>query len=182
MAMFGSKSINRAQKAQVFSAELVLASGFFIAAFVALYMAWYSMYWSYVEEQSDNDMKTVLFSIADMAVLSPGSPSNWEATAKENASSFGFATAPNRLSDSKLSVLQSLNSTQYYSVKEGMGAGRFDVYINVGNSTGTFYAFGIPASQNASMASAFSVQRMALLNDSIATVYVQVWRTKVRAT
>ncbi len=169
------------KKGQVFSAELVVASGIFIAAFVLLYMAWYSMYWSYVEEQSDNDMKTVLFGIADMAVLSPGDPSNWEATVKESANSFGFANAPNRLSDGKLSALQSLNATQYYAVKEGMGAGRFDVYVNVSNSTDSLYAFGIPASQNSSMVQSFSTSRLALLNDSMVTFYVQVWRNRVRA-
>lgn len=167
---------------QVFSAELVMASGFFIAAFVALYMAWNSMYWSFIEEQNDISLKTVLFGIADMAVMSPGEPTNWESSAMENASSIGLAFSPGRLSSAKLAALQSLNTTQYDSVKERMGAGSSDVFISVADSVSTLYSFGTPADSNTSMVSAFSTQRLALLNGNIVTVNVQVWRSKVRAT
>ncbi len=157
--------------------ELVIASIFFIVAFAITYSAWYSMQVSYAEAQADLEMQTALLTISDAAVMAPGEPSNWESTAKENANSFGLAVGANRLSEGKLSALQSLNSSYYYLVKEKMGAGRFEVYINTSNPSGTLYQFGAPIvfSNNTVQA---STKRLAMINDSIVTVFVQVWRTK----
>lgn len=165
---------------QLFSSELVVASCFFIMALVIFTMTWYSMVNSYNEEQQDQQMQSVLLGVSDSLVLSPGDPSNWESSALENANSFGLASAPNRISDNKAAALQSLNATRYHRVKENMGAGQYDVYVSISNSTATLYQFGRRANSSNSLVQPFSNERLALLNDSVVQVYVQVWRAKGR--
>jgi hypothetical protein len=167
-------------RAQLFSSELVLASCFFIMALVIFTMTWYSMVNSYGEEQADQQMQSVLLGVSDSLVLSPGDPSNWESSVLEDASSFGLAAAPNRISGNKAATLQSLNATQYHRVKENMGVGQYDIYISISNFTSAIYQFGRRANSSNSLVQSFSNERLALLNDSIVRVYVQVWRQKGR--
>lgn len=167
------------KRGQLFSSELVIASGFFIIAIVIFYMTYTSLASAYYEEQQDTQMQSVLLGISDSLVLSPGDPANWEASAKENASSFGLAYSPNRLSESKIAALQSLNSS-YQTVRVRMGAGAYDLYLSVSNSTSVLYSFGLRANSSNSLVQSLSNERLALLNDSTVQVYVQVWRTKGR--
>ncbi len=168
---------NTETKGQLFSVELVLASAVFMGALVAFVLVWNSMSAAYNEEQADLQMQTSLLGISDMAVLSPGYPANWETGVLGNASSFGLATSPNVLSGAKAGALQSLNSS-YLDMKERMGAGRFDVFLSIGNSTGTFYTFGYAPDLNDTTVKAISSQRVALLNGSAVSVKVQLWRIK----
>ena len=171
-------------KGQIFSTELVLASGVFIAALVAFVFVWNSMSDNYQEGQQDMEMQTVLQGISDSLVLSPGYPTNWEAAATGGASSivlatssFGLADSPNGISGAKAAELQALNSS-YLDVKERMGAGRFDVFVSIGDTNRTFYTFGYAPDLNDTTVRAISEQRPALLNGSAVTLKVQVWRIR----
>ncbi len=168
------------KKAQIFSAELVIASALFIGALMLFVAIWAAMHSAYSEEKMEREMQTVLFGISDMLVLSPGEPSGWEQSEMENASAIGLATRSNRLSPTKFSKLESLNATNYQDIKESMGAGRFDIYIALNNSTALLYSFGISADLNNSTTLAISTERLVLMNDSIATLKVQVWGKKGR--
>ncbi|VVC00624.1 Uncharacterised protein [uncultured archaeon] len=174
---------NRGRKGQMFSAELVVASSLFIVAIVLFVLMWNGMRASYVAEEADYEMQSTLVSVSDTLVLSPGEPSGWEGAELENASQFGLAESQNSLVAGKLSALQALNATQYYKVKEGMGAGKFDVYISLSNSTGTLlgdyplYAFGIAPNASDPSIRAASLQRLASLNGTPVTLTVQLWRT-----
>ncbi len=166
-------------KGQMVSTELVICSSIFMAALVVFLFAWNTISTAYYEEQASRDMETALAGISDMAVLSPGSPSNWEFSVLSNANSFGFATSPNVLSQGKLAALTELNGS-YSSVKEKLGAGRFDISISVLDADGNAlpYGFGQGAStQNYSVVSA-SVERLALLGGQPARLQVQLWRLK----
>ena len=126
-------------------------------------------------------MQGALISISDSAVLSPGNPADWEYTSLQNASSYGFASSRNVLSSQKLGSLQALNSSYYDTVRERMGAGRFELSISVVDSGGsTLYSFGkAPDAGNETVSSA-SAERLALLDDGVVTLKVQLWRRKAR--
>jgi len=168
-----------AMKGQLLSTEVVLAFSMFLAALVVFLLSWSFISYSFASQEEELQMQLALSGISDALVLSPGDPSDWESTVKENASSFGLASEKNVLSDQKLSALQSLNQTQYDAVREKMGAGRHQVYIEARSGNGTlFYSFGRKSGQmNGSIASVTS-ERMAILNDSIAILKVEIWRQK----
>ena len=166
-------------KGQMFTTELVLASAIFIAAIVIFVSIWNSMLTSYFEEQRDREMQVALNGISNMLVLSPGSPTNWEAGVLGNANAFGLASSPNVISHAKFAALQNLNSS-YLSMKEKLGAGRFDLFMSLNNSTNTLYRFGLMGDSNDSSVKILRGSRLALLNDSVVTLNVQVWRTKGR--
>ena len=165
------------KKGQIFTTELVLSASIFMAALVAFVLVWNSMASTYYEEQRELEMQTSLIGISDMIALTPGYPSNWEVRAMENASSFGLATSPNVISGAKAGALQSLEYA-YPTVKEHMGAGRFDVFLNISNSSNTLYTFGNPPDLNDSTVKVISSRRIALLNGSEVSVMVQAWRVK----
>ena len=167
------------KKGQMFSTELVLASAIFIAAIVIFVSIWNSMLISYLEEQKSREMQVSLIGISDMLVLTPGYPTNWEADVLGNASAFGLAGSPNVISPGKALALQNLNGS-YLSVKEKMGAGRFDIFLSLNNSSSTFYTFGRRGDANDSTVQILRTSRLALLNGSAVTVNMQVWREKGR--
>jgi len=178
MGFGGSARVHDVKKGQMFSTELVLASAIFITGLIVFVSVWNSMLQTYFDEEADRELQTALLGISDMAVLSSGQPSSWEASALENASAFGLASSPNVISPSKASALQSLNASHYNTVKERMGAGRFGVFMSVNNSSSTFYRFGTIGDSNDSTVKILRASRLALLNNSVVTVNVQVWRTR----
>lgn len=169
------------KKGQMFSTELVIASAIFIAGIVLLVSFWNSLIAVYAEGQADVDMQTAALGISDMFALSAGVPSNWEAAVVDNASAFGLASSPNVISGAKFGALQALNATSYLSLKEKMGAGKFDVYAELNNSTVRVYRFGIPGNLSDGLVKGYNVNRLVLLNDSIYTLRVQVWRNRGNA-
>ena len=169
----------KSSKGQMISTELVISASLFMAALVVFLYAWNTISAAYYEEQASRDMETALAGISDMAVLSPGSPPDWEYSALSNASSFGFSTSPGVLSRSKLAALPSLNQS-YSSVKEKLGAGRFDISISVLDADGNAlpYAFGQEGSALNDSVVSSSTERLALLDGQPARRRVQLWRLK----
>lgn len=169
---------SRASRGQIISAELVIASSIFLASLAVFLLAWNSIFFSYSEEKADQQMQLALLGISDTLVLSPGQPADWESGAMQNASAIGLADSKSVLSEAKLAALESLNSSYYTQVKESMGAGALDVFIRVSLGSEELYSFGRPADLSASSVSAASVDRLAMLNGSVADVKVQLWRMK----
>ncbi len=165
-------------KGQLLSSEIILAMCLFLGALIAFMLAWNAIFASYAQEQYDRQMQVALVGISDMAVLSPGDPADWEISAQARANAFGLAQSPGVLSLQKLAALQSLNSS-YDDVREGIGAGPFDLYIEADDSTGTArYSFGKAADPQDSGTDSLSVERLALLDGSPATLKVQLWRKR----
>jgi hypothetical protein len=167
------------KKGQLVSTELVICISIFMAALVIFLLSWTSISASYYEEQADRDMEVALIGISDMAVLSPGSPPDWESTTVTESNAFGFARSRNVLSPNKLAALAVLDG-YYETVKERMGAGKFGLSITVVSpaSGSTLYSFGKAVSSLNTTVSSISAERLALLDDEPVRVKVQVWRQK----
>ncbi len=171
--------LNGTRKGQILSTEIILALSLFMGSIVVFILAWGYISSSYFSEQADRQMQVALIGISDAAVLTPGDPADWETNARENASSFGFASSRNIISAQKLSALQSLNTSYYDRVRERMGAGRFELYLEVRDTAGnSLYRFGKQAGISTNSTAALSIDRLALLNDSLATLRIQLWRNK----
>ncbi|MCX6770337.1 MAG: hypothetical protein NT051_06740 [Candidatus Micrarchaeota archaeon] len=166
-------------RAQMLSTDLIISLSLFLAAMLIFLFIWSSISYSYWEQRSELDMQTALISIADAQALSPGIPSDWEVSSQENATSFGLAVSKNVLAGEKVRKMQSLFHSDYSLMKERAGAGRFDVFISISDSSGaTLYSFGRLANFTDRQISSASAQRLCLLDGQTVTLKVMLWRTK----
>jgi hypothetical protein len=168
-------------RGQIFSTELMVSISVFLGALIAFLFVWNSMHGNYAEEQSDARMQVALIGISDAAVMSPGNPADWDITAGENASSFGFAVERGVLSPSKLYSMQGYFAANYSDMKYKMGAGGYELFVEVKDTLGNqLYAFGSRAPEGNSSISALGTDRLALIGGELAKVHVEVWREKGR--
>ena len=170
-------------RGQMFSTEIILSFSLFMAALVVFLFVWNSLSNSYAEEQSDRRMEVSLLGIADMCVLSPGDPQDWEQLpAPQNANAFGLASSRNVLSSSKLSALQSLFTSDPANTTMKMGAGGYGLFLEVTDTSGTvLYNFGQAADASNTSISQIGANRLAILDNDVVNVRVQVWRVKGQA-
>ena len=172
----------KGMKGQIFSMEMMVSFSVFLGAIIIFLFVWNTMYNNYVEEQSDNKMQVALIGISDSAVMSPGDPSNWDMASGMNASSYGFASSRNILSPSKLYAMQGYFAANYAGMKDKMGAGGYDLFIDVKDTNGNiYYSFGSLADTANQSISAISAERLALMDDEIVSLRVQLWRIKGRS-
>ena len=169
-------------KGQLFSTEMMVSFSVFLGAIIIFLFVWNTMYNNYVEEQSDNKMQVVLIGVSDAAVMSKGDPANWDVTVGRHANSYGFASSRNTLSPSKLYTMQGYFATNYTEMKDKLGAGGYDLFIDVKDTAGnTYYSFGSLADTTNQSISAITAERLALMNDAIVNLRVQLWRVKGRS-
>lgn len=174
--------IHDRRKGQMFSTEIIISFSLFLAALLIFLFVWNTIYNSYIEEQNDQRMEVSLLGISDMCVLSPGDPQDWELTAGQNASAFGLASSRNVLSDEKLSAMQALFAANQSLMDEKLGAGGYGLYIEVAAENGTvLYDLGQAADPANISISQVTEDRLAILDNNVVNVKVQVWRVKGRA-
>lgn len=165
-------------KGQILSLEVIVTFSFFLAAILIFIVSWNAIFATYQQEAALRQMQTSLVGISDMLVMSPGDPADWEVNAMGSASSFGLATTRGILSRQKIIALQSLNSS-YDSMRESMGAGISNLYIEVGTTSGVaLYSFGRPFDPSDRDIYSASADRLALLDGQLVKVRVQLWRSK----
>jgi hypothetical protein len=175
------RSENRAKalRGQLFSSELMISLSLFIATLIIYLLVWNNLHNSYLEEQNDVRMQTLLIGISDAMVLSQGDPADWESGAGANANSYGLASAHNVLSPAKLYAMQEYFASNYSGMKEKAGAAGYDIFIDVESTDGTvIYSFGRLADTANQSVSAVSTERLAMVGDEIVKMRVQIWRTK----
>ena len=166
-------------KGQLFSTEIIFSFSLFLAAILVFILVWNSIFSSFVEDQADRRMEVSLIGIADMTVLSPGDPQNWELTSGLNANAFGLASSRNVLSSKKLSAMQSLFASNYTLMRTKMGAGGYGLFIEVTDASGTvLYNFGQSSNSTNLQVSQVTAERLAMLDNQIVNLRVQVWRIK----
>ncbi|MEM4633909.1 MAG: hypothetical protein QW275_02020 [Candidatus Anstonellaceae archaeon] len=168
--------LNISKKGQLLSSELILCIAIFMASLFAFVLAWNAIFSIYSSQMQQRQIQNTLFSVSNQLILSQGDPSNWEISSLQNANSFGLANFAGEISQSKVSTLQSLNATHYSAVREGMGAGRFDVYIEVEDAENqtVLYKFGRSVGSSDSEVASASIQRLAMMEDG-KLVLVKVW-------
>jgi len=165
------------QKGQMLSTEIVLAMVLFMASLTAFLFTWNSISSTYSQELQQRQLQVALTSISDQMVLSTGDPQDWEFSTLQDSNSFGLAQSRGILSPQKLSALQTLNASYYDQVREGMGAGRFDLYMETVDvaSGEVLYRFGKMVDRSEIYQASASIDRLALMNNSMVRLRVQLW-------
>lgn len=111
---------------------------------------------------------------SEALLTTPGYPANWETMAGiENVSSFGLVNGRNEISNAKIERLVAENSS-YEEVKDKIGMQFYDFRLMITNldKTREYYRFGMPAPAEAEST---VVERLAIINDSIVLVRMEVW-------
>ncbi len=128
---------------------------------------------NYRNANSEISFSNALLAASDSLVLTPGSPANWESTTIDGTglSSFGLASSSNVISPAKAAAMQSLNATNYSTIKAALGLGAVNVSIEISNlsDSTTLYSFGVAPPGTARSA---VFERVALLNNSAVLVKV----------
>jgi hypothetical protein len=169
-------------RGQIFSTEMMVTFSIFLGALIIFLFVWNTLYNNYLEEQYDTNMQVVLIGISDAAVMSQGDPASWDITSGMNANSYGFASSRNVLSPSKLYAMQGYFATDYADMKYKMGAGGYGIFMDVKDTGGnTYYSFGSMADTANESISAVSAERLALMDNALVKLRVQLWRVRGRS-
>jgi hypothetical protein len=115
---------------------------------------------------------------ASNQLLTPGEPSDWQLIDINDSSlhSFGLSSSGNVLSWSKVQKMGQLNGnpSSYMVVRRALGLDCCEAWLSVLYENGTtIQNFGNAPTQNSS---AVSIDRKAMLNSSLVTVRLEVWK------
>ncbi|MCX6803177.1 MAG: hypothetical protein NTY48_01250 [Candidatus Diapherotrites archaeon] len=143
------------KKGQFFSLDLIIAMGVFvfvIALFLNASDSVTKQTNTFNEKKlADETAHTVLHSL----IYSPGEPSYWENLSFSEINSFGLAHSINLLDAEKISRLSTLlnNSSEYPLAKEKLGAGVYDFYFRLTDSSGNTINYNDRAMEGGALAS-----------------------------
>lgn len=122
--------MNRGQ----FSSDFITALGIFIVALILIGPIWTSVNIQTENIERSRNMQTIALGAADDLIRNPGSPQNWNTT---NFRGIGLATEPRVLSANKSKYFFQLFSTNYTELKFMLGAGAFDLGVEIDGKNGT---------------------------------------------
>jgi hypothetical protein len=181
--MMGNKALRKiaALRGQILTTDFIVSIALFLAALLIFYLVWTNLSYSYWESMADKDMQVALLAASDSLLLTPGAPVGWEFGSQFSATSYGFATSPNMVSSAKIGALNLAMNSDYYSAKNIMGVGRFDVFITIerANDSVTIYSFGNFTKQGAVQVSSATSERLAVLDGvELVRVKVDIWRAR----
>lgn len=174
------KSKNKAKKAQLLSSELVIALIIFLIAISIFIFTWNLIFNSYTEEKQIKELEFAAKGISDKLIYSPGDPSYWENNYSAGVNSLGLATSPGIFSGSKIWALSNMSSSNYTFFKQKIGAGRFNVYIEIidTSSSQIIYSFGIAPNKSDSSIIYTNIKRLGMLNESLVNLDITLWDVK----
>ena len=108
--------------------------------------------------------------LSSRTMFSSGSPSAWHLLPYDPETVVaGIAQRQGVVSPQKAAALAGLNGTYYDGIRQALGAGEFQVYLNISGA----YEFGIAPAKNSS---ARTIERLMVLNGSSAKVAMTVWK------
>ena len=175
MSLTRNKRIGKS-RGQMLSVDFMLSLGVFLAAFYILFTLWGVVQSVLLLDMRELEMSKVAVSISQSLVATAGQDTNWHVLSRENASAFGLAWSSNVLQLEKVQEFMSLNATNYNSIKEKLGAGRYELYVFIDELDGTrLYEFGLAPPDNSRSHPTQSSQRFAILDGRIVIVQVEVW-------
>jgi hypothetical protein len=178
----------KAQKGQMFSAELMLAYMVFTIVLVIIIYLWTSTTRDILGAEGTSDMESTAVDVSEGLMRTTGSPEGWD---KDNVQSTGLANASRNLQEDKILSFVDLmdparfdNScsgglSNYECNKHLTGVGVYDFYLSIEylNATnvsdgGKTFVTGKPPSGGTQKV---TMLRTGLLNTTIVRMRVVVW-------
>ena len=165
---------------QFFSPDLIIATSVFVFSLVIFFSSSISVFGQselYEERKSADETAHALL---NSLLLSPGDPLNWENGVLSDVNAFGLVHEPNVIDSNKVfALVNHLNSDlNYNSTRQILGAGIFDLKLNIRNSNGGLVDInGVQLSGGRIASDAllqFSYKRMALFNGSFVIAEVVI--------
>ncbi|MDD4082177.1 MAG: hypothetical protein PHD05_02200 [Sphaerochaetaceae bacterium] len=127
-------------KGQFFSPDLVIALGVFLFSLALFWAASNAIFEQIDLFNSRIEADEISHSLVNSLVLSGGKPGTWENYSLNDINSFGLVHSNNILDVNKtVSLINLLNSDDYSSVKYKLGAGKYDLQLNIVDSSGNIF-------------------------------------------
>jgi hypothetical protein len=126
------------ERGQFFSPDLIIAFSVFIFGLILFFSASNSIFSQVdlLDERKSSD--EVAHAVLNSLVLSSGEPSNWDLFEFGDVNAYGLSYSPNMLDKSKVTkLLEDLNGSNYFSIKEKLGFGPYDFYLRLIDSSGS---------------------------------------------
>ena len=160
----------RSLKGQIWSTDFAIS----VTIFSLVIFMFYGLY-QQIQVRYDNwyDYQLIQYHahlFSNQLIMTPGDPANWEELSVNASTSIGLAPERNVLSNEKLTLF--FNSTWYDTIRDKNHL-PYQFVVNITNLEGneTWYLMGNDSQSNISA----PVQRLVLINDTPAWLYVKVW-------
>ncbi len=124
-------------KGQFFSPDLVIAIGVFVFSLALFWIASNAIFDQIELFNSRIEADEISHSLLNSLVLFSGQPISWENYSLNDINSFGLVHENNILDSNKVvRLINLLNSSDYASVKQKLGVGKYALKVNVLDSKG----------------------------------------------
>lgn len=175
-------------KAQVISAEYMIAFFLFFAATVVIMSLWNQVTADAIETETDTRLESIADDAAETLLRTQGLPTNWS---RDNVTSIGLANVSRQILRYKVEeFIELLNDTQtdlcdysgtnYECNKHMVGVSGYDFYINFSDINGTTLTLDngralagrLPVNETKSI----TITRTGLLDDEVVKATLTIWK------
>ena len=167
-------------KAQIFTLDMIVATGIFILVLLSTAALWDYSREKIRAEEMRNDLEIMARSALSALVETEGSPSDWAAQpfTAADIQSLGLADEFLVLNQTKISNLSSANYTIAKTLLGIPGPG-YEFRLDIDTWNGTAYAANhtIGLVPNTSATEVVNVERFTLLDDKWAIVEIKIWKS-----
>ncbi len=172
------------EKAQVFSAEILLGYFIFFLTLVIVFFMWTTTIQEIKNSEKFYAMEETVLDLGESLVKTPGHPINWT---DETVSSIGLTETnePRILNGRKVSDFVRIMNSSYEDRANLLGIGKYDFYFNLTDINGTTLEIC-----NTSCATGkkpylpvemITITRTALMNQTIVKMFLTVWYGEPKA-
>lgn len=160
-------------KGQIFSTDLIFATGIFLILMGLVWYNWDDMRYEMDETVEINEMEHLALSISDALVMTSGEGHNW-VDDPENATSIGLTSLPGKVSQERLDAFVDMD---YDDQREKLGTGAFDFWFALKTSSGSVIQ---STGSNPEGDRRISIVRPVIYNGEPSFVNLMIWRESYR--
>ena len=165
----------RKRRGQVFTTDYIIGVAIFIILFALCIFAWQKTVYMVQKDFLIDDMMYTAKRASEQLLMSPGVPVNWEDDLS-STKAVGLATGNRVLSGEKFTRLSEMD---YDTLKYYLGAGNYDIYIRIENSTGSIIGEINKRPQGEIVV---NVRRIAVMDNQSVILDLSVWGSDLLTT
>jgi hypothetical protein len=118
-------------KAELFSSDFIIGLSIFLIAMTIFGVYYESLQSDVIDYKMRNEIQSKAINIADLLVTNSGDPTGWNST---NVNVIGLYDS-GLINLTKFEELKKINDSDYYNFKRLLGAGGYEIYIELKNET-----------------------------------------------
>ena len=163
-------------KAQIITLDFLIFSMILMVILFMFISKWnfLGIRWNNINDY--NMQYNIALFASEMLVTSPDNPASWEnlQNITENIS-FGLVNERNVVNEQKLNRLINLSLQNYSLFKKVLGAGNYEVFINVTNMNRSLSYYNI-GSRPGQLNETVAFERYVIFNGSVSLIKLEVWK------